>query len=390
MKKIYFKNKGEINPISICTFGVNCKDTENPIGYFGTGLKYAIAIILREGGGITIFNGKEKFAFSVKKETIREKDFNIVEMNGAPLGFTTELGKNWELWQAFRELYCNATDENGDVTDKKTKPAKDNVLIEVDLDKFYDCYNNINDFVLNTKPYITGTACDIHKGNNNKVFYKNILIHKSREETLYTYNIKSSLEITEDRTAAHGWQIKERIANALISTKKESVAFNVIHAGKGTLEASLDFDYDATLEPSEVFLDVAEAEYKKQTANKSLVKVLSKYRELPELEEIKLNDVNKAMLDRAVSFCVKIGYEVTSYQLVVTGGLTSGVMGQAKNNKMYISIETFGMGTKYLSATIIEEFLHLKTGYSDMTRELQNYLFNDIVSFGEQIIGEPV
>lgn len=390
MKKIYFKNEGEINPISICTFGVNCKDSDNPIGYFGTGLKYAIAIILREGGEITIFNGLEKFEFSVKKETVRGKDFNIVEMNGSPLGFTTELGKNWDLWQAFRELYCNATDENGGVTDKKIKPKKDNVLIVVNLDSFYGCYNNIGEFVLNTKPVFEGARCDIHAGNSNKVFYKNISIHKSREVSLYTYNIKSDLDITEDRTATHAWQIKERIANALVSSEDENLIFKVIHADQGTLEHSLDFDYDATNNPSEIFLDIAESEYRKPTANKSLVKVLSKHRKLPEMEEVELNDVNKVMLDRAISFCIKIGYEVKNYKLIATDSLSGGVMGQAKNNKIYISIDTFGMGTKYLASTIIEEYLHLKTGHGDMTRELQNHLFNDIVSLGEQLIGEPV
>lgn len=390
MKKVYFKNKGEINPISICTFGVNCKDSDNPIGYFGTGLKYAIAIILREGGKITIFNGLEKFAFSVKKETIRGKDFNIVEMNGAPLGFTTELGKNWELWQAFRELYCNATDEDGGVTDKKTKPKQGSVLIEVELDKFSDCYMNMSDFVLNTKPISNGGRCDIHSGANSKVFYKNILIFKPKEPSIYTYNIKSDLDITEDRTATHSWQVKERIANALVSSENENIIVNVIHANRGTVEASLDFDYDATNTPSSIFLDIAEREYRKPTANKSLVKVLSKHRKLPEMEEAELNEVNKVMLARACCFCIKIGYEVKTYKIIATNSLTSGIMGQAKNNKIYISIDTFGMGTKYLASTIIEEYLHLKTGHGDMTRELQNHLFNDIVSLGEQLIGEPV
>ena len=32
-------------------------------------------------------------------------------MNGERLGFTTDLGKTWEMWQIFRELYSNMLDE---------------------------------------------------------------------------------------------------------------------------------------------------------------------------------------------------------------------------------------------------------------------------------------
>jgi len=44
----------------------------------------------------------------------------------------------------------------------------------------------------------------------------------------------------------------------------------------------------------------------------------------------------------------------------------------------------------YNDGVVDEEYLHLHTGYGDMTRELQNHLFNDLVSLGERVIGEPV
>jgi hypothetical protein len=66
------------------------------------------------------------------------------------------------------------------------------------------------------------------------------------------------------------------------------------------------------------------------------------------------------------------------------------MMGLAEDKTIYLSIDVFGMGTKYLASTLIEEYLHLHTGYGDMTRELQNHLFNDIVSLGERIVGYPV
>jgi hypothetical protein len=46
---VVFENPGEIDAAAIRTFGVSVKEGENPIGFFGTGLKYAIAILLRTG-----------------------------------------------------------------------------------------------------------------------------------------------------------------------------------------------------------------------------------------------------------------------------------------------------------------------------------------------------
>ena len=41
---VSFKSNGLIDPLCITTIGVSVNESENPIGFFGTGLKYAIAI----------------------------------------------------------------------------------------------------------------------------------------------------------------------------------------------------------------------------------------------------------------------------------------------------------------------------------------------------------
>ena len=57
-RTIIFENPGEIDPVAIITFGINVKESDHPIGFFGTGLKYALAILLREGQPITIQSGE--------------------------------------------------------------------------------------------------------------------------------------------------------------------------------------------------------------------------------------------------------------------------------------------------------------------------------------------
>jgi len=68
---ILFENSGVIDPRAITTFGVNSKETARAIGFFGTGLKYAISLILREGYSITVYSGKNKLEFGKLQEKIR-------------------------------------------------------------------------------------------------------------------------------------------------------------------------------------------------------------------------------------------------------------------------------------------------------------------------------
>ncbi|WP_324009272.1 hypothetical protein, partial [Parvimonas sp. M20] len=87
-------------------------------------LKIAIAVLLRHGVEVTIHRGHEQYVFYTQKADFRGKSFAFVRMKRrnsllgrwtySKLPFTTELGKHWELWMAFRELHSNTLDENGE------------------------------------------------------------------------------------------------------------------------------------------------------------------------------------------------------------------------------------------------------------------------------------
>jgi hypothetical protein len=164
---IIFENKGELDIRAIKTFGVNSKDDkESAIGYFGTGLKYAIAILLRNGHDISIYTGGVKYDFGVNRSKIRHDEFDIVTMNGEELGFTTELGKNWEMWQAFRELNSNTLDEKG------------------------TAYKGIGCVPQNDRTYVTVTGLDFEKlwGDRDHYFlnYNNFkALHEHDEVSVY-------------------------------------------------------------------------------------------------------------------------------------------------------------------------------------------------------------
>jgi len=54
---IAFQNDGELDLRLMATFGCSVKETNNPIGFFGTGLKYALAVLLRTGHKVTVHLG---------------------------------------------------------------------------------------------------------------------------------------------------------------------------------------------------------------------------------------------------------------------------------------------------------------------------------------------
>ena len=56
--KIYFCNAEPIDLNAIAIMGVSVKTGDNPIGYFGTGLKFAIATLLRTAHKVTLTRSK--------------------------------------------------------------------------------------------------------------------------------------------------------------------------------------------------------------------------------------------------------------------------------------------------------------------------------------------
>lgn len=202
---IVFQNKGLIDLRGITTFGVCAKpETKNPIGYFGTGLKYAIAVLLREGQKVTLWHGTRKCKFRAKKQKIRGKAFNMVQMNGKDLPFTTELGKNWELWMAYRELAANAMDEPETVIEhegiQNTRAGRTTFGVEGDLiDKVHADRDEI---FLSTKPTYKFDTVELHDGPNvgGWVYYRGIRVYKLDKPAMYNYNILAETRLTEDRT----------------------------------------------------------------------------------------------------------------------------------------------------------------------------------------------
>lgn len=387
MEPISFQNKGLIDPRCITIIGVSVKENENPIGFFGTGLKYAISIILREGGQVVIWRGLERFDFTTKEINIRGEKVELVHMNGQELGFTTSLGKHWKVWQAMREIYCNTVDEGGVSREGEIEPTEDTTTIHVTLPEFSECFRNLGQYILGTKPIIKTEEIEFHGVSSSSVFYRSIRVVDAWDNKPFKFlpNVVAKIDLTEDRTAKDHWQIKPLLANAIIGCKNEDFLEKWLTAGEDFAEYTVDLDWPVAT-PSDEFIHVVSdlARDTSRQLNLTALKVLSKHQKPPEPVEAELIEMEEAALRKAIDFCQQLKYPVDEFRIIVVESLGPNTLGRADMDlrQIFLSRRAILMGDLTLAATLIEEWAHIKHGFKDCDRNMQNWLFEQLTRVG--------
>lgn len=248
---IIFKNKSALPLECISTFGVSAKETDSPIGYFGTGLKYAIAVLLREGCEIKIYIDDVEYEFKLVKQEVRGKEFDFIYMNDQQLPFTSELGKNWSLWQAYRELYSNCMDEKGEVFTRYTDesdPTHGTTIVVQGLDEIH--LQATNTFILQSTPKYVLNNVEVHESKTPAIFYKGIKVLEL--PTKYSYNILDDLTLTEDRTVSQ-YDAEYEITLALIRTENLDCLMDILSITDESYHEA-KFNWNRYSEPSETFM----------------------------------------------------------------------------------------------------------------------------------------
>lgn len=390
---IVFKNPGVIDMRAIKTFGVSVKK-DGAIGFFGTGLKYAIAILLREGCEIEINAGPDRYVFDTVKATVTGEEFDIVRMNGDELGFTTELGKTWELWKAIREIYCNCTDEGGYIyaakDDAGVMGTYDETVILVRGKKADTIFKDIGQYILQTKPAREFQSLEIHHGQTHSLFYKKVRVTDKEKHCLFTYNVMNAdIDLTEDRTAKYTFQFRNHVCEGIVQLQDEDMILMIVTAPQGTYEH--DLDYSIAQEPSEAFLNVCRRliETQAKNANRAALNHAKKFMVVDdEPKEIELDKIQARMLEKAISMLTGAGYPVTDYPIKCVQTMGDGIVAMARKSTIYISELGFQGGTKEVAHCLLEEYLHLSRNFVDETRQFQTFLFKEILNKIEILHGE--
>lgn len=395
---VVFENNGEINLLSISSFGVSVKEGESPIGFFGTGLKYAIAVLLRHNQKVSAFVGATEVEFLIEKQEVRGKWFDFVAMlvdgQKQVLGFTTELGKTWKLWMAYRELACNCKDEGGTIYfgDCAAEGGKTKFVVRGDL--FDVVAQNADQYILSDEPDAKIGSIEIRNREGSDFFYRGVKVQTFGKPCLYTYNQTGFLELTEDRTLKYQNMAAYDIARAILASKDRLFLRKCLTAHKSYFESQLDYHGWSCTKTSNEFLDVVGSciGSKLTDINETAVKVWQENNHKNFVPvETNLTKVQKMALDRAIAFCKKMQFEVDQYPIKVVETLGDGTLGLALNETIYIAERVFHSGgAKSVASTLIEEFLHLRHGWKDMSREMQTYLFDKVVSLGEELNNEPL
>lgn len=391
---IKFSNPGEIDILALTTLGVNAKSGDSPIGYFGTGLKYAIAVLLRNGQGIEVWSGQMRVRFTSAISQVRGKDFGFVYMstNDDPplrLGFTTELGKNWTLAHAYRELHSNCLDEGGTGgvetgAGHRCVPKAGETNIFVAGTEFAATHRDRYTFLLDpSRPRIASTeGLEIYPGRSKTIFYRGIAACALAQESLHTYNITAEHTLTEDRTLAV-WDAQWHIARILAgySAIPSHIISDAVGAPEKSFEAGLNYSYST---PSQEFLATTRKvmELRPAAANRTAIAKLYATEGSPEPRyvDVPMTAEWTMALHSAIAFCEACGFAVSRYKIRVVASLGENVLAMASHGTIYLT--PVCIERTLLREALIEEFLHLDRKVGDFTREMQDLLFAQIVRLG--------
>lgn len=401
---IIFKNKGVIDLAAITTFGISAKETENPIGFFGTGLKYSIAVIMRENQSLTLMADTVEYTFRKVVDKFRGKDFQFIEMIGdddsrTRLPFTTELGKNWKLWQAYRELYCNTKDENGTIeTVSDVKHFGGETTFVVKGNEFEKIHSERSLYFLDINASLliqSNGYVEIYDKPSKNIFYKGIRVHDLDRPALFTYNFVGKIDLTEDRTMMYVAYECGQIIHCAAKIEDERVLMKMLMAGENTLEGGFDWSAPSVHSPAFEKIVHREFEFNNEEINKTAFKIHRAKNKLDAKSYVihEPTSVENMMLERCMEIIQKVFPHFDGYEYMVVQNLGASTMALAdiSLSKFYISRECFKMGTKFLLSTMIEELTHLHYKYRDCTREMQTHLFDTISTLIEEhVLEEPV
>jgi len=357
-------------------------------------------VLMREGCEITIHSGLNTCIISKQADDFRGKSFEFITAttNGVNqmLGFTTELGKNWQMWAAYRELACNCMDEAGDTyeTGVEPRPVAGKTVIAVKGEAFEAEHFGRGKNILQDEAFASfGDACkvEVRNGESNHIYYRGIRVHDTAQRSMFRYNVLSDLSLTEDRIAKGS--PNSIISRALLLCDDKEILSSVLSASDDWLEHSFDY-HGWGISPSGEFLGAVGMLVQDKVAivNRSALQVWRDHTNKKlDMQEIALTAIEQQKLSRAIAFVERDGYAVTQYPIKVVEALGSGTLAMAEDDTIFLTRQllTIGGATK-IASCLIEEYLHLKHGFEDCSRQMQTYIFEKLVSVYEELHGEAL
>jgi hypothetical protein len=378
---VCFHTNTEIDERSWSVMGMHAKETNDPVGLFGTGLKYSLCIILRSGHEIEIYSGDKHYVFGLTKTEFRGKEFEQVTCNGETLPFTTEYGKNWTMEGAYRELVSNCMDEGGiHFAGSKVEGGTSIVVRGKEFHSMLERHNDI--FLGDREPIYSTNSVDIYKGAGT-IFYKGVKVGVV-ENAMHSYLMKDHLSITEDRTMAGDYTVRYSLGRAVAQQITDEKLLRAFMTRKGGFESNIDWEWDW----SETALKVGKQLWKESPTsmgNKCRVAFKARVKDA-DVEHVDMTPLQEKAVTKAIEFLQKAGYQVECPVRMVANK-DSNVIAYYYKGEIFLTERCFDQGLNFLVQVMFEESHH-HTGYTDESRAFQSYLIKEVVKQSAKALGE--
>lgn len=419
MKYLKISNYGEIEVEALTLVGASTKrDDQSKIGMFGSGNKYALAYLMRNGYDVLFYSDQQSINVNTVPATLRDCSFNVITINGDKTSITTEMGPQWTLWMAIREFYANAVDEkliSFEIVDHimTTKGGTD-IFIEV-KDELHQFMDNINDYIAITKEVVFQDVDQnkILKKHSDLacIYRKGMRCYDTREHSVYDYDFPK-ININESRIVSSSWNITEKLTSLLFKCSDPVVIRNILEAStnKNYLEYKIDnhswyfsdhFDYQVWLDAigNKAIAPMALALFIPADQHKDTFFLRSKmYTHLKEnLPGVKLamhsNMINNVAYIEKVPTALQLDTlkEVEKffkecqfdmpYPVKIVEFAEKQVHGMAEDGTVYLSVLALDQGKTHTANVIIEEYIHLKHNVADETRAFQKSAIIEFINY---------
>jgi len=443
-KYILIQNDGEIETNSFELIGASTKrDEKGKIGFFGSGLKYSIAYMMRKGIDFKIFSGLNEIKFTTTNEVLKGKDFARICINGKETSYTVTMGPTWTKdWFVLREIYCNALDEGSCTLVRSTEnvyPSEGKTRIFVELTPELEQVVHEWDAYFADERTPLFTTADIYTGylgsedggiyrqpahvynkTGGTLYRRGIRVYNT-ERLLYDYNL-NHVAINEDRTAKHGPTIsyvaigifslfsdEGYIKSVLRTAEDEKPCFEYQSLSTSDRENEVSDKWIAFSEQNVLVVKEKSGKYAQQlvACKKEVFLIPSLFARLlkqahPSITIIGMGNVvgdtafteieptpkMNFLLKEVLKSLGEMKYEVP-FDIDVVEFEDDKTMGHADvpNKKIRIAATTFDMGRREIAMTLMEECEHIKSKSSDETREFQTHIFSQWLKSMEEANG---
>jgi len=419
MKKttwVQITNKGEIELGGLHLMGVSSKrEDEDKIGFFGSGNKYALALLLREKIPVRIFSGKKEVRIETEQVMFRGKLFEQIVIDGEKTSLTTSMGPDWETWFAIRELYCNAVDEGSPdikiTQEPKGVAGKTSVFVALTV-QLEDFFKNIERFILlggRTNRSIENTGYGkvellAREGEEFICYRKGIRIYpKNATKSLYWYNF-DKIEINESRTYQYEHQVKERIASYFAVTSNKMTIENYLRNWKGNFEENLNWEYVSDklsdmwhsillgkrVYPENLAIHSGDFEGKSNSfivPEQLAMKISKQFKDIEvvgmkgdkQFKELVATTAEEKLISTAIEQLTNVGYRIDS-KIVIVETMTSDVIAwYDKESDIIYHARKHLNSIKEVKNTLLEEHFHA-IGHNDGQREFVTFLIDELIN----------